>query len=166
MAGPQDVVIKANRACFLVKAAPGNWLTRIPYFGPLFTYDLGKSPKWRLTVTYLGIEHKPGQYNPKMKQAFEADTWVVDIVLAIGGEYHGSGDDLRIDIPTTVVESKAQKSSTKLFLERSGDAQLQVHHQTVYSFDVNDKSGTVVNWVIGFVAALILLVVGFVLGKN
>ena len=96
-----------------------------------------------------------------MRQVFETDTWIVDIGLKVGGEFVGSGDDLRIDIPTTVIEGKTHK----LFLERSGDAQLEVLYQTVYSFDVRDASRVVVSWVMGIVLPLITGAIGIGVGK-
>ena len=165
MAGPQDIVLRApNRACFLAKAAPASRLARIPYFGPLFTYDLGKSPMWRLTITYLGFEDEPGVYTKEMKPP--DDTWVVDIGLMIRGEFVGSGDDLMIDIHKTALEEKVQTSTTKIFLERGGDAQLYVHNQTIYSFEVQDSSKMMVSWVVALATGLIMLGVGYVLGKN
>ena len=165
MAGSHDVVIRtASGHCFLVKTRPARILTRIPYFGPHLTYDLGKPVRFRLAVRYLGLEKWAGDCDVGAKPV-RLD-WTEDIVLELESEPIGSGDDLKLDIEGTAFDQKPQVYLTKPFyLEGPGRAQLQIGppYQAAYMFEVKEASGTVVRLVVPLATALIGFVLGFLL---
>ena len=160
MAGPQDVVIKLpSQHCFLVKTRPARFFTRIPYFGTLLSYDLGKPVAFKLTIQYLGYQLSEGVYDIDAKPPlYEWENWTQDIVLEIEGEPVGSGDDLSIDVDKTAYQEETQNFSTKpLFLERLGGAQLQIGppYQIAYMFEVKEASTTIVGWIAAVLTVLI-----------
>ncbi len=155
MAGSHNVLLARRHGGhqFEVSAIPAHLLSRVPVLGPTFTYNLGRNPRFTVSVKYLG--HVASQGDDPDPHVFpnpaESGLWDFDLYLKIGGQPSGPGDDLRVDLDTAKLEhnvarSKRQLHSTTPFpLTRTGNAELMVgvpniSESSLYSFEIKDTT--------------------------
>ena len=166
MAGRQEAIlaIGSKSHFFAINARPNNFLAKIPFFGPFFAFDLGRKPRFKITVKYLGWR-APGDksYNADVKPG--GPVYDQNIVLTIDDEPLELNDDLPIDLHQIAYQMKEFFYLTRpFFLPKGGYAQLQVglgEYPTVYSIEIKETSNTVVV----ILMPILAIIVGFFLGR-
>jgi len=170
MAGRQDAILAIGgpNDYYKISARPSSPLATIPYLGPLWVFNLGERPTFKLTVDYLGYK-TPGDddFDPDVKPASQPDAQ--DVILMINDVPADAHDDLPIDVSTLAFEMKRKTFVTKpTFLQTGGFAQLQVglgDYHTVYSFEIREAAPILIGPLIAVVSAGVGGVVGWFLNE-
>ena len=172
MAGSHNVRISANGShWFDVSARPSHWLSRIPLLGPFFAFNLGRNPKFIVSIEYLGYSETGSKDDFDLNVlpvAREGQPWCFDLGLQIGGNYIQGGDEFNIVLSKTPMEGKIQEHRTRQWpLTRAGIGGLEVQvgppyldEPTIYSFEVIDRSATVSAWIFTALGGILGVVIG------
>lgn len=170
MAGPNPVIVQMQSDhCFRIDAKPAHLLSRIPFIGPFFTYNLGRNPKFELAVTYQGLLLEHGQYNTDaLPDWTDTPFWNLDIVLEIAGNVVAQvNDDLKIMVKQVATGTKQLYVTNPMPLIQPGEAQLQVglgYYPSAYTFEVQDISRLVTSWIVGLILTIFGGLVGGLVG--
>jgi hypothetical protein len=152
---------------FEVSGKPAHPLSCIPVVGPFITYNLGRNPKFSVSVKYLGSDTEEG--NDSFDSLQEAERWIFDLYLHIDGEYIQDGDILPIDLRLISDGQEQQEYVTREWpLTRPGRAELQIgapnpYTAAIYSFEVKDTTVPLFSAIIAFSAAAVGGIVGWIL---
>ena len=152
---------------FEATVRPERIFNRVPIFGPFFTFNLGRNPRFVVVVKHLG--YSPSGYGDDLIPGMvpghdESDAWEFDLVLMVDGEPMTHSEDLLIDVTT-----KPQSILTGPWpLTQSGRAELQIGplptgYLSLFSFEVKDNTVTAANWVFGLFTGVAGVVIGAVL---
>ena len=148
-------------------AYPLHPMSRIPFFGPFFTFNLGRNPRFVVNMKYIGYE-STGEGcsfdSVSIPPPEDEALWDLDLGLMIDGEYLEGGDSMQVDLRCTTLRGKTQRYTTRVWpLSWSGKAALQIEYseeEAIYSFEVKDISAPVVIALTG----IFFTIVGSILG--
>ena len=150
MAGSHTVDLRMSQFKFEASAKPARLLSRIPGAGPFFTYNLGRNPRFVISVKYLGYAGwlQGDIPDPKiLPNEGDRELATYDLYLLIDGRpVQGDGDDLKLDLDTSKLERQERQyyCTREWPLTRTGKAELKVDSTyeglTLYSFEVKDTT--------------------------